>query len=67
MLSELLLVGLEFKLTLLPQRRLCSKSFLELLVLYLLQENNDLEQSPENHCSFHMCLLSCTLDRLYWA
>lgn len=38
-----------------------------LLVLYSPQENNDLEQSPENYCSFHMCLLSCILDRLYWA
>lgn len=62
-----LLLGLELKLTLLPQWRLCSESFWELLVLCSLQENNDLEQSPENARSFHMCLLSCILNRLYWA
>lgn len=45
---NLLPMGLEFKLTLLPQPKLCSKSFLELLILYIPQENSDLEQSPEN-------------------
>lgn len=64
---NLLLVGLEFKLTILPQQRLRYKNFLELWALYSPQENNDLEQSPENDCSFHMCLLSCILDHLYWA